>query len=110
MPLTFEDIIAAKPKTQSVDVPDWGGSVLIRSLTVEGLATFMEAKDTAKPTELYSLLTTLSVCNEDGSLVFANATPEQIQALSFDAIQTIADEVMKFNRIGEKAKGQDPNP
>ncbi len=35
MPLTKEQILAASPKLKEVEVPEWGGSVFIRPVTLE---------------------------------------------------------------------------
>jgi len=75
--LTKEQILATSPKLKEVEVPEWGGSVFIRPVTLEeqGKLADLGAKHEKSSAALRIKHCTLSllqwtVCDEDGKALF----------------------------------------
>jgi hypothetical protein len=102
MALSRDQILKSRPRTVSVPVPEWGGDVLLKPLTVGGLAKFMEAREKLSSTDSFTLLVGLSACDEAGSLIFDPDDTAMLSGLAFDVVKQLADEVLKLNKIGDK--------
>ena len=77
MPLTTEQILAASPKLKEVEVPEWGGAVFIRPVTLEeqGMLADLGSKHEKSSAAIRIRHCTLSllqwtVCDEDGKPLF----------------------------------------
>lgn len=85
MPLTRDQILAvADLKTATVDVPEWGGEVIVRTLSGLERAAYEDATATIKEDDgpagvrRMALLVVATVVDESGKRVF---TPDDIDAL-----------------------------
>ena len=95
--LTRAAIMAAiegPPETIPINVPEWGGDVLVRLLSEAELESFAASTKTAR-----SRFVGLAVCDEKGGRVF---TDEDIDALSktpggFAALDRVWEAGAKFN-------------
>jgi hypothetical protein len=75
MPLTKDEIVAAiaarKRETKAIDVPEWGGKVLIRRLDADGLDdTGMLSVDAKPSADMMVKMIALSLCDDDGEPLF----------------------------------------
>ncbi len=110
--LTKEQILAASPKLQEVEVPEWGGSVFIRPVTLEeqGKLADLGAKHEKSSAAIRIRHCTLSllqwtVCAEDGKPLF---TGEDLAGLmsksSASAFLRLQDAVLKFSGLTEESR------
>lgn len=103
--LTREDILAAQDiKYESVDVPEWGGTVRIKTLSGVERAVFddfsyenRQAK--GQLSNAMVLLCTLSVVGEDGKPLFAEKDIAVLKEKSSAPIQRIWSAALKLNRM-----------
>jgi hypothetical protein len=100
MALTKAQILALKPRTHEVQVPDWGGFVHIRALTVHSMTRFMEQREKLSPYAQSALLVAASICDEEGSLLFDEGDLAEIQAMGFSTIELVSKEVLVLNKLG----------
>jgi hypothetical protein len=111
MALSRLQILASKPRTVSVNVPEWGGEVLLKPLTVGGLAHFMEVREKISSMQSFTLLLALSAVDENGKFLFDPNDHDTLKELPFDVVKRLGDEIMALNDLGEKAAPKaDPGP
>lgn len=107
--LSRAQILAANDvKTETVEVPEWGGSVLVRTMT----AGQRDAYETA----LYNLakggvdnlrnkaratLVLVSVVDEDGRQLFTEADIEALASRSANAMDRVVKVSQQLNRLGD---------
>ncbi len=112
MPLTKEQILAASPKLKEIEVPEWGGSVFIRPVTLEeqGKLADLEARHEKSSAAVRIRHCTLSllqwtVCGEDGKQLF---TAEDLAGLmsksSASAFLRLRDAVLRFSGLTEESR------
>ena len=112
MTLTKEQILAASPKLKEVEVPEWGGSVFIRPVTLEeqGKLADLGAKHEKASAAIRIRHCTLSllqwtVCDEDGRQLF---TAEDLAGLmsksSASAFLRLQDAVLKYSGLTEESR------
>ena len=95
--LSAEDILAAQDQTtKTVNVPEWGGDVIVKTMTGEEAATLADVKGTAA-----GITTIVSICcvNEKGERIF---TPEDVVRLakkSFRALQRVQEVALEINGL-----------
>jgi hypothetical protein len=99
MSLTRNQILAARARTHPVEVPEWGGQILLKPLSVAALGRFLESRDTLSAYQLYPLLLVLSACDDDGQALFDQPDAEALAHSSFDVLKRIGDEILKLNKI-----------
>jgi hypothetical protein len=110
--LTKEQILSASPKLQEVEVPEWGGSVFIRPVTLEeqGRLADLGAKHEKSSAALRIRHCTLAllqwtVCDEEGKPLF---TAEDLAGLmsksSASAFLRLQDAVLKFSGLTEESR------
>jgi hypothetical protein len=100
MALNRRDILNSGRKVEAVDVPEWGGTVHLKVLSVAQLVAFMEAKDKLNVFEHFPLLISMSACDEAGNLLFG---PDDLVALKeqgFEVLRRLGQAALKLNRIG----------
>ena len=97
--LSREDILKAGTlKTETVEVPEWGGSVKIRELSAQQLVEAGKANRNgfAAGHDLVA-----SVINESGEPVFTDADLPAIQAMGASGILRVSKAINKLNGLGE---------
>lgn len=108
---TLEELKEVRDREyKDVDVPEWGFAVRFQSWSAKDLDD--HEADCAKrrlPGDKFDMaglrIATLgrSLVNADGSKMFTNGDLETLADKNGAVIRRLADEAMKFNRIGEKA-------
>lgn len=112
MTLSKEQILAASAKLKEVEVPEWGGSVFIRPVTLEeqGKLADLGVKHEKSSAAIRIRHCTLSllqwtVCDEDGKQLF---TAEDLAGLmsrsSASAFLRLQDAVLKFSGLTEESR------
>jgi len=99
MKLGRDDILAAKDEqVEEVDVPQWKGSVFVRTMTGKEREEFEErmAKSSAKGR---AYLVAFTLCDETGARLFADADIEALQAKNGAALDRIARRALVVNGL-----------
>lgn len=101
--MTKADLIAGLKRSP---VPFEAGGLSLRLLpwTVATRTEFaLWRAENAGPVGLYAKLAALSVCDESGALILADAAPAELEALDGLALEAIAERVLELNGMGASA-------
>lgn len=93
-----------KPPVKRVNIPDTGASAYIRMFTVgqrQQVIDYCQQDETLG--NLLAILT-LSLCDEDGNLIFLPEEKEALETLSMQAATELVQEVLNFNRMTTDAQ------
>lgn len=113
--LTREQILEADDlKNQSVDVPEWGGTVLVRSMTGADRDAFeasmmtvdAEGNRKADMGNMRAKLVALTAVNEAGALLFVPADVERLALKSAGALERVFVVAQQLNGLGPQAEAQ----
>lgn len=101
MSLSAEDILKADDMgIVAVPVPEWGGEVLIRPMSMRERDDFDALMVARGKGNLRGFRTTLvmhSACKQDGALLFTKDQAEALAAKSSAALQRVADKAAEIN-------------
>jgi len=105
MLLSKSDILKARDfKMREVEVPQWGGSVMIKTLSSKDKGAF-EQKTTADKLDLSTIMAeycALIICDEDGKQLFTREDVEQLAEKSAAALELVFNEGRDLNTFTEK--------
>jgi hypothetical protein len=113
MTLTKDQILeAADLKSEAVEVPEWGGSVLVRTMTgadrdaFETSMVIVAADGTRRPdlTNLRAKLVALTVVDEANNRLFDVADIPRLALKSAAALERVFDAAQRINGIGAVAQ------
>ena len=113
MMLTKDQILEANDlRTETVHVPEWGGSVLVRSLTGTDRDAFEASMITVLPdgtrkpnmSNMRAKLVALTVVDEAGSLVFDVSDVDRLARKSAAALECVFVTAQRINGIGVDAQ------
>lgn len=107
--LTADEILSADDSSNvEVDVPEWGGSVLLRPLSIEQRELVEKAGrgDGATNNHTIALLVSLSLVNEDGSAMFKKEDVLKLKKKSAKVVAKLFNEASKLNGL-DGAEGND---
>ena len=95
-------ILAARLKTETLAVPEWGGEVLVRELTAGERATFEEAagnavKSNSPIRDIRERLALLACVDESGASLFDESDFPALQRTSGAALARVADLAMALS-------------
>lgn len=97
MGLSRDDILAADDRVvESVEVPEWGGTVYVRSLTREEIRPFTDAGDEMA----VGMLVSVTVCDEDGRPLFTDDDVPALEKKSVRALNRVLEKAMEVNGLG----------
>lgn len=104
MALTKEQILAAKDdRITSVEVPEWGGTVCLRAMSVGERDRyeneFIKNKDKGVDNFRTKFLAA-TICDEDGKLLFSQQDVQELSKKSITVMQRLWNESMKHNALG----------
>lgn len=101
--LTREDILGAQDiVTERIPVPEWGGDVIVRSLTarqIEILQDRIKGKGLRGAT---ALLASAAIVDENGKPVFNSRIQSEVDALgrkSMAGLQRVMNAILKMNAL-----------
>jgi hypothetical protein len=100
--LTRDQILAAQDKpVKEVPVPEWGGSVHVR--TMSGLERDrLEALQEASPRkEVRARFVVAACCDAEGNLLFTEADIPALNGKNVKALDRIFDAVIELNRLSK---------
>lgn len=102
--LTKERILAADDmKRESVDIPEWGGIVYVRTMTGTERDTWERMMIAAKDKTSYPLrasLCALCICDDVGNRIFAVDEIDSLGEKSSAALDRIFEIATRLNKIG----------
>jgi len=97
--LSRQDILQADDlPTVEVDVPEWGGNLLVRMLTALELEDFTAVDDNRNVRARFAVL---AVVNENGKRLFTDDDAEALGGKSMPALETVWKAGAKLNGIGQ---------
>ncbi len=107
--LTRDEILGADDlKTESVKVPEWGGTVLVRELTgaerdawEASVVKTNGTKVTIDSQNMRAKLAALCIVDGDGKRVFTEKDVVKLGAKSAVALDRVTDVARRLSRIGE---------
>lgn len=93
---------------QEIQIPEWEGSVWVRSLTVGERdqidSEFNAARSKGRtPDNLRARMIIKGCCDEAGQPLFTEADLQEINKLPATTLEKIFDSILKINRIGAGA-------
>lgn len=105
--LTRDQILQASDiKTEAVEVPEWGGTVMVRGLTGKQRDGFEQeitqqkgAKTTMNLANARAKLVQLSVIGDDGALLFSREDVSALGAKSAAALQRVFDVASRLSGL-----------
>lgn len=90
---------AALPR-EEIEVPELGGSVLVRILTLKEVGEINKhQKLSTDPINMYPKIIALGCVNEDGSPLFAGEDIKLIDDLPWAAVNDIATAILRINKM-----------
>ena len=115
MILTKDQILEASDlKSEGVDVPEWGGSVLVRTMTGADRDAFEESMITVLPngmmtskiSKMRAKLVALTVVDEAGNRVFDISDIDRLALKSAAALERVSDVAHRLNGMGPAAEAE----
>ena len=109
MTLSREEILAKRNELprESVEIPDLGGSVTIRTLTLKEVREIQKSQQVSKePLSIYPRLVAMGCVDEKGQQLFVGEDVKLIDDLPWAATDAIAKAVLRFNKMaGDEDSG-----
>jgi hypothetical protein len=101
MPLTRDQILKAEDlKREEVPVPEWGGSVFVRTMT-GGERDRFEAAFVRDKTDTRARLAAATICDEAGTLLFSATDIEALGRKSAAALERVFVVAMRLSKVGK---------
>ena len=111
MTLTKQQILSTSPRLKEVDVPEWGGSVFIRPLTIHeqaklaDLGTKYEKSSVVDRMKNCTLrLVQWSVCDEQGNPLFEAGDLEPLMSKTASAFLRLQDAILALSGLTEESR------
>jgi len=105
MLLSKNDILKARDfKLREVKVPQWGGSVMIKTLSSKDKGAF-EQKTTTENLDLSKIMAeyaSLIICDEDGNRLFSREDIDELSEKSASALELVFNEGRDLNNFTEE--------
>ena len=114
-----DEILGAKDlKTKDVKVPEWGGTVRVKTMTGPERGKFEEKAFVDGKTDFSTFrqrLIAMTVCDEDGKLIFTEADIAALGNKSAKALDRVFAAAQKLNGLGrddieDMVKNSEPIP
>jgi hypothetical protein len=106
MPLSREQILAARDfATATVPVPEWGGDVSVRTMTVRQALSLTEftKRDGATGADLAARVIADTVCDDAGALLFTEEDAAALLEKNAAPLMRVFDAAMVLNKQTDKA-------
>ena len=102
--LTAADILQAEDFVfEDISIPEWGGTVRIRSLSGAQRATLKKAVDAGSETA-DEMICVMSIVDEDGNRIFNSSQIEALRKKNTKAITRIAKRALVISGMIDPAK------
>lgn len=94
---------------RAVDIPDLGGEVLVRSLTMNEVGEIQSFQADAKnrPIDVTRRIVELACCNEDGTPMFVGEDVKLIHGLPWKAVETLSEAALDLSGMRRAAERED---
>jgi len=99
-PLNRRSILDSGPRLVPLDVPEWGGQILLKPMSVSTMATVEEDRQGMAPLAFFPYLVQVSVCDDSGALLFDEKDRPALASKDFDVLKRVADAILKVNGMG----------
>lgn len=96
--LTRESILGAKPRMSKVTIPELGGEILLRAISLDerdSLEQFVQ-KSRGNIRGIRAKLLRLCACDADGKPLFSESDEEALRGLDAGVIEPAIDECMRM--------------
>jgi hypothetical protein len=107
MALKREQILKASDiKTIEVEVPEWGGTVRVRTMTGQARQEFQEAVNTPKgklPKNMIEALVIATAVDDSGEPLFSAADLKEISKKSSIALNRVFEAAAELNGLTDKS-------
>lgn len=103
--LSRDEILTAPDlPMERVEVPEWGGSVYVRTMTgaerdAWEVNDVKRRKETGDSGNIRAMLAALTLCDQSGKLLFSLADVETLGGKSAAGLDRVVDVALKLNRI-----------
>ncbi len=111
MTLTKQQILSTSPRLKEVEVPEWGGSVFIRPLTIHeqaklaDLGTKYEKSSVVDRMKNCTLrLVQWSACDEQGNPLFEAGDLEPLMSKAASAFLRLQDAILALSGLTEESR------
>ena len=109
--LTKEQILSATPKLLEIEVPEWGGSVFIRPVTLAEQAKLADlglkhekGSVVVRMKSITLQLVQWAACDADGQPIFEMKDIEALMNKSASALLRLQDAILKFSGLTEESR------
>jgi hypothetical protein len=109
--LTKAQILEAKPILKKVDIPQWGGFVYIRPLTMAEQTKLAElgvkyekANTTARIKNITLPVIQWTICDSDGNTLFDEGDMEKLWQKDASAIMSLQDAIISYSGLTEESR------
>lgn len=89
--------------TKDVEVPEWGGTVRVRSMTAAARdaleEAYRQARRDGEPVSLRALYAQACIVDENGNPVFVEADIEALGKKSADALDRVYEAIVSLNKL-----------
>lgn len=105
MPLSKAKILAAEDTkiSEAISVPEWGGDVFCKTLTGTERDAFEDAYAESKMKAFRSRFLVLTLCDEKGERLFADADAAELGKKSSIVLNRLFEVCWKFNAFTNEA-------
>lgn len=108
MALGIDAFRSAALRRELIDIPDMGGGVYVRVLTMKEVREIQRAQKNAEPLDVYPRLVRMAVVTEDGTQVFGEGDLSTIDQLPWPTVEAIASKALALSGMsGEKSDPKD---
>ncbi len=111
MQLTKEMILGKNPQLKEVEIPEWGGSVFIRPITLQEQATladmgakFERGSVVVRMKHVTLQLVRWAVVDVDGAAIFDEKDVEILMNKTASAFLRLQDAILKYSGLTEKSR------
>lgn len=109
--LTRDAILSAEDlRTETVEVPEWGGTVMVRELSAKerdeyetSIVSVKGTKLDIDPVNMRAKLVSMGCVDEDGNRLFTLDDAEDLGKKSSTALDRIYDKIQEISGMGEGA-------
>jgi hypothetical protein len=108
MALTRDEIFARRASlpTEDVDIPEMGGTIRIRHLTLAEVEDIKRIqKNASDPIKIYLPMVEKSCINEDGTQLWVGEDIKLLPTLPWAAIERIVEASMKLSKLVPEQSG-----
>lgn len=89
--------------TKEVSIPEWGGSIRVRSMTVAERNEFARrVASSEEKTSVGAWLVTMLAVDGDGKSLFKPEDVSELEKRNAKAIDAVVNAILEINRIGDK--------